>query len=307
MWFKQIQLFRIGEASFDQETLTEKLQQIEFTPCLPSMPQSIGWAATVDEDEAPLVRTVNGYFMFCMQVEDKILPATVIRQELNEAIKQIEASESRKLRGKEKMALKDDIMMTLLPRAFKKSTRVYAYIDTKNNWLVLGTTNSKMTDQFMSLYKKTISDDIFPVEMKNLSATMTSWLKNKNNPTVLNVEKACVLQDPKQENRVIRCQHQDLFATSIQGLIKDGCEAIQLKLTWHDRVNFVLVNDGTIRSINYQDEIKDQAKELEPETRQQQLDADFLIMSETLSRLSLDVLEAINHAAENVVAMDKAS
>lgn len=42
---------------------------------------------------------------------------------------------------------------------------------------------------------------------------------------------------------------------------------------------------GALRSIKYPDEIIAQAKEMEPETKRQQFEADFLIMGETLSGL----------------------
>ncbi len=85
------------------------------------------------------------------------------------------------------------------------------------------------------MFKKAFGDGIDVIDVIKPSAVTTSWLVNQDNPTEFSVEKSCVLQDPNQENRVIRCQMQDLFAGSIQSLIKDGCHAIQLGLCWHDR------------------------------------------------------------------------
>lgn len=307
MWFKQLQLFQLEISVNDSssEVLEEKLEPLSFTSCLPSMWQSLGWVAPVEDDKL-LVRLINGYAMLCLQVEEKILPATVIRQELSEAIKEIEASENRKLRPKEKYALKDEIIMTLLPRAFSKFTKIYAYIDTKNHWLVLGTANPKKTEQFISIFKKSIDDKIYPIDIKKLSSTMTHWLKHQSYPSSFSVEKACVLQDPSQENRVIRCKQQDLFASGIQSLIKDGCEAIQLALSWQDKVNFVLASDFSLSSIQFQDEIIAQVKEMEPETNQQQFDADFLIMTEMLGSLLKDLLNSfVKMTPTNVIPIIK--
>lgn len=294
MWFKQVQLFQMGKlSSYHYDDLHEKLNALKFSPCLPSHPYSIGWVSPVDEEGAPLLRMFNGYIMLCLQVEEKILPANVIRQELNELVKQIEASENRKLRAKEKFALKDEVIATLLPRAFSKFTRIYGYIDQKNNWLVLGTTNTKAIDHFLSLVRKSLTDDVQQVANANIADLLTVWLKQQNYPSILSVEKSCVLQDPKQENRIIRCQQQDLFSNPIQALIKDGCEVVQLALCWQDRVNFALLDDLSIRSIQFQDEIVAQAKEMEAETKQQQFDADFLIMTETMSTMLTELLAAL--------------
>ena len=293
MWFKQVQLFQLTESlRFSVEQLIEKLEPLAFTSCLPSMPFSMGWVSPVEEDGAPLVRSVNGCTMLCLQVEEKILPATVVRQELMDKIKQIEAAEGRKVYQKQKLSLKDEITMTLLPRAFSKFTRLYAYIDTKNQWLVVGSTNEKKTEQLISLFKKSVTENIHPFELKKLSPAITYLLKNNESyPTTFSIEKSCMLQDPNQQNRVVRCQQQDLFTMGIQSFIKEGYEAKQLAMCWQDYIRFILVDNFTLQGVKFEDQVIAQANEMEAETRQQQFDADFLIMTETLSVLLKDLLQ----------------
>ena len=301
MWFKQAQLFQLTDSMrYAPTTLIEKLEELIFQDCLPSMPYGAGWVSPVDEEGAPLIQTMNGYVMICLQIEEKILPPIVIRQELAKKIKQIEASENRKISPKEKYVLKDEITATLLPRAFSKLTRIYAYIDTKNHWLILGTANAKKTEQFMSAFKKTFGDNIAAFQIKKLSAIMTSWLKHQNHSSSFSIEKSCVLQDANHESRIIRCQEQDLFESSIQSLIKDGCEIKQLALNWHDRIDFVLLDDMSLQSIRFKDEIIEQVKEMEAGTKQQQFNADFLIMTETLNGLFKDLLDSFVERPEKI-------
>ena len=315
MLFKQARLFQLTDSAYySPEKLADKLEQLAFRECPPSMPLSSGWVSPIDEDHAPLIQMMNGYIMICLQVEEKILPAVVIRQELNKKIKKIEVNENRKVSQKEKYALKDEIIVTLLSRAFSRLTKVYAYIDIKNNLLILGTTNEKKTEQFLSIIKKTVGDKIQSFEINKLSYTLTHWLQHKSYPTSFSIEKSCVLQDPNQENRVIRCQQQDLFAGSIQLLIKEGCQIKQIALEWQDRVSFVLVDDFSLQSIQFKDEIIEQVKEMEPETTQQIFNADFLIMTETMSSLFKELstllakplkLEEMKPNVSNVISMVK--
>ncbi|HSW92955.1 MAG TPA: recombination-associated protein RdgC [Gammaproteobacteria bacterium] len=301
MWFKQVQLFRLMDAfRLPIEQVIEKLEPLAFTSCLPSMPFGMGWVSLVDEEGAPLARMVNGCIMLCLQIEEKILPASVIRQELMDKVKQIEALEGRKVYQKQKLSLRDEITMTLLPRAFSKLTRVYAYIDTRNQWLVLGSSNEKKTEQFLSLFKKSISENIFPYELNKLSPVTTHWLKKQNHPQALSIEKSCVLIDPDQQNRVVRCQQQDLFAEAIQALIKDGYEVKQLALCWHDLIRFVLVDNFSLQGIRFEDQVIAQSKEMEPETRQQQFDADFFMMTETLTGLLNELLQLFIKSEKSV-------
>lgn len=299
MWFKQLQLFQLTDSLRESiTTLIEKLEPLAFKPCFPSMMSSMGWVSPVDEENSPLARSINGCMMLCLQIEEKILPAAVIRHELYERIKTIELMENRKVFQREKLTLKDEITFSLLPRAFSRFTKLYGYIDTKNQWLVLNTTNAKKAEQFISMFKKSVTEKIHPFELKKLAPTMTQWLKSQNYSSVFAIEKACLLQDPNHQNRMIRCQQQDLFAHSIQGFIKEGCEVKQLALSWQDRVNFVLTDNFALSSLKFHDVITSQAGESEAETKEQHFDADFLIMLDTLTNLLKDLLNAFMVSAK---------
>jgi len=293
MWFKQIQLFQLPDSfRFSPTHFPKKLEELAFQECLPSLPFASGWVSPVDEENAPLMQNLNGYVMLCLQIEEKILPPIVVQQELAKRIKKIESSENRKLTQKEKYSLKDELTVTLLPRAFSKLTKVYAYIDTKNRWLVLGTANTKKTEQFTAAFKKSLGENFHPFQINKLPAIMTSWLMYQNYSSSFSIEKSCVLQDANQQGRVIRCKEQDLFASSIQTLIKDGCEIKQLALNWQDRIDFVLLEYLSLQSIKFKDELITQAEAMEAATKQQQFNADFLIMTETLDGLIKDLLKS---------------
>lgn len=305
MLFKQIQIFQLTSSiQSSPAALAERLEPLAFNPCLPSMPSSAGWVSPIEEDDAPLARGINGCIMLCLQIEEKILPASVVGQTLKEKIKQIEITEARKVRQKEKLSFKDEITHTLLPRAFSKLTRLHAYIDTRHQWLILNTTHSAKTELFLSMFKKSLGDGLTTFDTAKPSAIITHWLKSQDYPEAFSIEKACVLQDPNQQNRVIRCQQQDLFASSIQSLVKEGCEAIQMALCWQDRLNFVMANDFSLRSISLAEgdiaEIKD-----DMETKQQKFDADFIMMSEFFAGLIKDLLTVFQKKNEGQVAVQK--
>ncbi len=304
MWFKQAQLFQLTNSMpFVQTALCKKLSELEYQECLPFMPYGAGWISPIDEDDAPLIQSMSAYIMVCLQIEEKILPSVVIRQELAKRLKQIEISENRKVGLKEKYALKDEITATLLPRAFSKLTKIYAYIDTKNHWLILGTANAKKTEQFLSAFKKTFGDTIHYFKTKKLSTIMTSWLKYQHHTSSFSIEKSCVLQDANHQSRIIRCKDQDLFSNSIQLFIKEGCEIKQLALNWQDQIDFILLDDLSMQSIRFKDELIQQVEEMEAGSKQQQFNADFLIMTETLDKLFKDLLTLFSEQIEN--NMDK--
>ncbi len=291
MWFKQIQLFQLPVAiPRTAEQLIPQLEALAFTHCPPSFPLSLGWAPLLEDFETPFVRQVNNCLLFCLKIEEKILPSIVVRQELDKRIAKIKELEQRAVRQKEKMNLKDDITMEMLPRAFSKMSRVYAYIDCELNSLVLSTTNKSITEKFLKLLKKTLTIDITAFETKNVTKILTRWVRDSHNDTHFQIEKSAMLQDPNEQLRTIRCQQQNLFSSSIQTLIKEGCEIKRLGLSWNDQVNLTIAHDFTIQNIKFQDILREQAKEMEPESALQQLDADFMIMSGIIKQIITELL-----------------
>lgn len=300
MWFRQVQIFQLTRGSFrtPPETLAERLGLLAFSPCLPSMPFSMGWAPPAGGEDDRLFRMINDCIMLCLETEEKILPATVVRQFVQDKVRKIETEENRKVYAKEKNTLKDEMIMTLLPRAFTRRHRVYGYIDLKKQWLILGTANAKRAEQFVSLFKKSLSEEVTPLRVDALSEKMTQWVQSGEGLSPFSIGDACVMQDKAEQGRVIRCRQQDLCEDGIQSLLKTGCQVRQLALTWQDQMEFILADPFVLQSVRFQDEIVERSRELEPETEQQQFDADFFIFSGVFSLMFGDLMQVVNAEAE---------
>jgi len=291
MWFKQTTLYQLSPCPEVPEMLAEKLAPFSFTPCLPSMPMTQGWVPPLQEEGAPLVHSIPGFLMICMQFEEKLLPATVIRQALSQKIKEIETLQNRRVGQKEKYALKDEIVRTLLPRAFTQLTPVHAYIDSQHHYLVVDSTHEKKLETVSAFLKRAVGAETKPPGIKNLMPIMTHWLSHNSHPASISIEKDCVFQDPNQQKSLIRCQQQDLFSRSIQSLLKDGYQVKQLALSWREQVNFVLHDEGSLRQIRFQDDVIKTAKTHYADTEAQIFDADFFVMTALLSELLITLLK----------------
>lgn len=299
MWFKQMQLFQLSTRFKHQGSeIHQRLEPFAFQHCLPSLPSSMGWVSPIDEEDAPLTRGLNGCFMITLQMEDKILPASVVNQALKEKIKQLEASDGRKVRQKEKAGLKDEVVHTLLTRAFTKLSTLHAYIDTRNQWLVLNTISPSKTELFITMFQKAFGECIEEMERIKPSALLTHWLKSQQYPQEFSIGKSCVLQDPNQQNRIVRCQQQDLFTDGVQSIFKEGFDAIQMELCWHDRLRFVIAEDFSLRGVTLAEEDVIEMKETY-ETKQEKFDADLILMSESFAGLFKDLLAVFKRTNES--------
>jgi recombination associated protein RdgC len=109
MWFKQAQLFKFEDKfSFDAKELEDQLEPLAFTPCPAGLPISHGWISPTDEEDS-LVYSVPDFLLICLQTEAKLLPVSIVRQRLNEKIKQIKVTQDRKISYKERNSLKHEV------------------------------------------------------------------------------------------------------------------------------------------------------------------------------------------------------
>jgi recombination associated protein RdgC len=292
MWFKQVQVFKVTSSIPKEDFLEAQLEKLEFEACKEHTPMTAGWVAPIDEEDNYLVHAYKNYFLFCLQIEEKVLPTYVIQQELKARLKEIEAVEQREVSSKEKYALKGEIYATLLPKAFSRLSKVYAYFDTTNKRLILNTTNAKKTEIFTSMLQKTLDNIAFTtLPLKNLHTIMTNWLQKDNCPKPFYIEDACVLKEPTMASKIIRFNGQDLFAESIQLFLADGYKVDQIVITWHDRATFVLKENFTMGTIKYADTVIAEIKECQAETKQEELEANFIIMTGVIEHLISDLLK----------------
>ncbi|MCP5429304.1 MAG: recombination-associated protein RdgC [Chromatiaceae bacterium] len=125
------------------ESLHTALEQRTFKPCAGLDTHSMGWAAPAGRESTQLVHAGNGRMMVCLRREDRILPAAVVREQVEEKAEAIGLAESRPVGRKEKQRIKDEVITDLLPRAFTRSSHQYAYIDQQAGWVVVDSGTAK--------------------------------------------------------------------------------------------------------------------------------------------------------------------
>lgn len=300
MWFKNIQIFQFTEqCELTADQLQQDLGFHQFKSCLSTAHSSMGWTAPIgDTEDAPLVHAANGFLLICLKLEEKILPASVVNDMLNEKVQSIEAQTGRKPGRRERNNMREDLVHSLLPRAFSKLTKLYGYIDPTHGWLVLNTASANKADLFLDYLRKSIGSlKIQLPEIQPISMLLTDWIMTNQYPAEFSIDDTCVLED-SGEGGTIRCQRQDLLSEEIKGLLETGREIAQLTLTWRDQIRFTLTRELVIKSIKFLEIIQDQAKDIMTETAEQQFDASFTIMTETLRALIETLIGIFGKQAE---------
>lgn len=292
MWFKNLHLFQFMEKfELSAEALEAELARRAFEPCPTNEARSEGWAPPGGEEDAPLVHASNGMLLFCLKAEEKLVPASVVKEEFEIKRKAFEQAQNRKLRKQEREELKDDVYHSLLPRAFSKSTHTHAYIDPLKGWLVVNAASAKKAEALTVALRKTLGSlKIQLPEVQPIALLLTDWLTTNAYPESIVIQDTCVLHDNK-DGGTIRCSKQNLLASDIQTLL-DGREVAQLAMSWKEQVSFVLTEDFAVKSLKFLEVIQDQYNDIYAETEQARFDASFTIMVLTLREL-LDMLMGV--------------
>ncbi|MEJ2347183.1 MAG: recombination-associated protein RdgC, partial [Gammaproteobacteria bacterium] len=157
MLFKNLRLYRLT-APFDlsPEQLHQHLLDRAFRACTSLEHFSYGWAPPLGRRGVQLVHAAGGYLLVCARREEKILPAAVIRDAVEEKAAAIEEQQGRPVRRRERSDLRDEMVQSLLPRALSRSTLTYAYIDPKGGWLVIDSANPRKADELVQLLRESL-------------------------------------------------------------------------------------------------------------------------------------------------------
>ena len=301
MWFKNIRAYRLT-SPFDlsPEQLGSQLAQRGFQACAKSQALSLGWVAPLGEESEQLVHAAGGRLLLKLKREEKLLPATVVREQLDEKIAAIEADQGRKVYRKERLSLKDEIVQDCLPRAFSRSTAMHAYIDTRANWIFVDAASAARAEEFLNLLRECIGS--FPVLLPQVNnapaATMTGWLVHRNLTDDFVLGEECELREPGEEGGVVRCRGVDLLSEEVETHLNAGKQVARLSLAWEERLSLVLAEDLCLRRLKFSDELMKENEDIPEADNAARLDADFALISDAVTRLQERILVLFGGEAE---------
>ncbi len=301
MWFKNLCFYKLeSEFPFDAENLEQRLERHVFQPCGKLDLDSGGWTAPIGDGHESLVHAANGYLMVCLKEEGKILPAAVIKEALTERVQLIEEQEMRKVRKREKDRLKDEVLLDMLPRAFSRSRRTYAYIDPHDGWLVVDAPSWKKAEELTERLRDALGSlPIVPPQLDTApQAVMTRWLATDQVPPDFSIGDECVLTDPQLEGAEVRCKRLDLTSSEVKTHLKAGKLVSRLSLDWQERMRFVLDADMSVKRLKFSDVVQDDSGDMEAENEAERFDSDFSIMTLELARLIPRVMAVIDGKEE---------
>lgn len=297
MFFKNLRIYNI-EFDLDAEALDAALNAHKFAPCGNLDVSRYGFVPPLGDNGTSLVHVTNGCIMICAKHQEKILPGAVVKSALEEKIKE----QGRVAGRKERQDLKDEIIFSLLPRAFVRDRLDFAYIDTKEQRLIVNAASAKRAERLIHELRLAIGSlKCTPFECdRGAESLLTEWVRQgyADAPFVLGEE--CELKAPK-DGRTIKAKKEDLSSDEIRAHLAAGLNVQKSALLWGEDLTFVLGPDLSVGRLKFQDVLRERAGDRKPESVAEEFDATFFIMTETVRSFIKDLAGALGGevAAEN--------
>jgi len=269
------------------------LNDIPVADCAPGQLSRVGWENPHDrEDGTKAYRMTNfggrEYAILCMVVTSKVLKPAAIRREVDIIAKQLEKDESRSVGRKERMQIKDDVIIKALPSALSEETRIYAYIDWQANMLVIDQHSIAKCDKFTSSLRDAIGSlPIVPMQAASMpEMVMSSWITNNSSPPDMELNGDAIFKNPTDLSQTARVHHVEINGAGVAGLLDDGMIPQEVSLCWHlseaSCIDFKVTDTVTLKSIKFSDELIDDGAEYED--AEQSYQASMIINCSTITR-----------------------
>lgn len=297
MFFSNLMMYRITQdIDFNTDALELALQTKRTREPASQELATYGFMAPLGKSEdAPLVHESFGFTMIATKHVERIMPGSVVRDELKAKVESIEASQLRKVYKKEREQLKDELIQTLLPRAFIKRKVTFAAIDKQRGLIFINSSSPRTAEDLLSTLREVIGAlPVRPVSVKFApSAAMTEWLKTKKAPDQFFVLDECDLIDAHEDGGTAKLKRQDLTGDETQLHLSTGKVTSKLSMAWQDKLSFMLDDKLGIKRIKFEDLLQDQAEADGGEDAAGQFDASFVLMMMTFREFIPALIEAL--------------
>jgi recombination associated protein RdgC len=287
MFFRNLTFFRFP-ASLDFSQLDAGLQECTLKPIGALELSSRGFVSPFGRGEADVLsHRIGDAIWVTAGTEQKILPGSAVNDLLQKKLQEIENKEGRRLGGRARKHLRENLVHELLPRALVKPGRTDALIDCQNHFIAVDSSSRKAAELVVSDIRHALGS--FPAVPLNAEvaprSVLTGWLAGDPLPEGLSLGDECELRDPTSDGGKVRCTGQELQGDEIAKHLEAGKQVTRLALTLDGRTSFVLGDDLIIRKVRLLDGALQALDSGDRDDLRAELDARFALFSAELRRL----------------------
>lgn len=294
--FKNLIVYRVGpDWQPDLMVAMESLAKDGFVPCSASQPNSIGWVPPRGVEHAPLVESIGGQWLMKLMIEQKVLPASVVKRRADEIAAQIEQTTGRKPGKKQGKELKEQATQELLPMAFTKLGATQVWLDPQRRLLMIDSGSAGRAEAVVTFLVKALPGFAVLLLQTQLSpaVAMAAWLTDGEAPAGFSVDRECELKSADEMKSVVRYARHALDTEDVRQHIAQGKQPTRLALTWQGRISFVLTDALQLKKLAF-DDVVFEGLQGAADSREEAFDTDAAIATGELCQLIPDLIEALD-------------
>ncbi len=233
--------------------LEQRAEQDRLEGIPPSGMANEGWLPVLGKHGSAYCERVNDCLLLRMGQADRILPPSVVNEELERRCDEYRERTGKLPGGRRRRELKEQVMAELMPLAFIRTRSTLAWIDRRRGWLAINTA-SRATAELVP-FRLRVALGSFrvtpPTPMVSPRLELTSWLDGGECPAPWMLGDEAELRDLAEDGAIIRCVRQDLTANEVREHLAVGHHVFRLGLAFSGRVACVLGEDLTLRKIRF--------------------------------------------------------
>lgn len=246
----------------------------------------------IDKDHAP---AANGRgteaALIQLGTEERAIPAATLKAAIRERIEAYREKMGRTPGKRTRDQLKDEVLQELLPRAFVKPGRCYAYLDLAAGLLVVDSASERIGEVICGKLREALgSFAAEPVVAENpVGGVLTRWLLDQSNEAAaegFSLGDDVEMKDPLDTRAAIKVRKHDLGLDEIREHARQGKRVTAMGLVFDNRVSFTLDESLKLRKIKFTDVVTE-TLDLEGADAQMELEARFALMALEMRRVFL--------------------
>lgn len=287
MWFKNAFVYQIRDADFLQRLRKEHaLDKHAFHPCLPTQPVSLGLIPPHSEMTSLQLATQD-FMVWQLRREERLLPGAVVNEVLAEKVSERQRQEDRRVGRNEKMDLKDEVILELLPRAFTRSQRHLVIADLNSGWLFVQCGSEARADDLTAFLREVFGElPILPLgSLCQPEPVIADWLLNNNLPDDVVVMDELALRHGTEDG-TIKVRQLPWDSDEVQSLLTAGYRPSEVLLQWNEQITVLLNDKCVFKRVKYADDMLEQAAQEGGDSALAEWEAGLHIMTAALRGLA---------------------
>jgi recombination associated protein RdgC len=294
MWFKNLTVYRLpADWSWSAASLEEALGRRPLQPCSPLQMRSLGWVPPATTER--LLHTLGEQHLLALGVDQKLLPASIVRQEAQRRAGQQAQKQGFPVGRRQMRALKMQVLEELRARALTRRSITRAWIDPRGGWLVVDSASDRRAEELT----ETLRDTLGSLALRKVdterspSACMAAWLMQSDASGPFSIEHDLELQSGEPAKSIVRYRRHPLDGKEVRAYVAGGKRPTQLGLTWNGRVSFVLTEKLQVKRVEFLEIACERGAEEEVDPAEQ-FDLDFAVMAGELAKLLDELVRELN-------------